>query len=115
MACLLHPTASSHANGLSNGSSHPNGTRPPTSNGTGATRFRPGSASSADRIVFMERRLNAEQRAAVRSIVEGSHGPVPYLLFGPPGTGKTTTLVEAALQVRPCHGQDLLDDTDALV
>ncbi|XP_033121728.1 putative helicase MOV-10 [Anneissia japonica] len=42
---------------------------------------------------------NAEQRAAVRHITEGSSRPAPYLVFGPPGTGKTVTIVEAIKQV----------------
>lgn len=45
------------------------------------------------------RKLNAEQRSAVRTIVNGM--PMtrisPFLLFGPPGTGKTTTLVAAVV------------------
>ncbi len=43
-------------------------------------------------------RDNPEQWQAVSRIVEGSHQPYPFLVFGPPGTGKTTTLVEAILQ-----------------
>jgi hypothetical protein len=45
--------------------------------------------------------LNDEQRAAVAAVVAGAHAPAPYLIFGPPGTGKTSTLVEAAVQARP--------------
>jgi hypothetical protein len=36
----------------------------------------------------------------VRCIISGSHMPMPYIIFGPPGTGKTTTITEAALQVQ---------------
>lgn len=44
-------------------------------------------------------KTNYEQQQAVRNIVHGSSFPAPYILFGPPGTGKTTTLVEAIAQV----------------
>ncbi|XP_023681367.1 putative helicase mov-10-B.1 isoform X2 [Paramormyrops kingsleyae] len=42
---------------------------------------------------------NEEQRSAIRHIVSGSSRPAPYIVFGPPGTGKTVTLVEAIKQV----------------
>ncbi|XP_026271678.1 putative helicase mov-10-B.1 isoform X1 [Frankliniella occidentalis] len=42
---------------------------------------------------------NPEQQAAVRNIVHNSSQNSPYLVFGPPGTGKTVTLVEAILQL----------------
>lgn len=42
---------------------------------------------------------NPEQQAAVQRIVAGSSKPAPHLVFGPPGTGKTITLVEAMNQV----------------
>ncbi|KAM7423013.1 hypothetical protein PAMA_010850 [Pampus argenteus] len=42
---------------------------------------------------------NPEQHAAVQHIVAGSSKPAPHLVFGPPGTGKTITLVEAINQV----------------
>lgn len=49
------------------------------------------------------RTLNVEQRLAVAAHLVGAGGRVPFALFGPPGTGKTVTLVECALQVRhPC-------------
>ncbi|XP_030827959.1 putative helicase MOV-10 isoform X2 [Strongylocentrotus purpuratus] len=42
---------------------------------------------------------NMEQVQAVHQIVTGTARPAPYLVFGPPGTGKTVTIVEAAKQV----------------
>uniref|UniRef100_A0A1Q3EWY7 Uncharacterized protein n=1 Tax=Culex tarsalis TaxID=7177 RepID=A0A1Q3EWY7_CULTA len=42
---------------------------------------------------------NREQAEAIRSIVNETSYPAPYLLFGPPGTGKTATLVEAIGQI----------------
>ena len=42
--------------------------------------------------------LNMEQTMAVRAIVRAECRGVPYIVFGPPGTGKTTTLVQVVLQ-----------------
>ncbi|CAJ1085150.1 putative helicase mov-10-B.1 isoform X1 [Xyrichtys novacula] len=50
---------------------------------------------------------NPEQYKAVQHIVAGSSKPAPYLVFGPPGTGKTVTVVEAIKQIEKrdasCH------------
>lgn len=43
--------------------------------------------------------FNPEQQQAVTSILLKSSMPAPYLLFGPPGTGKTMTVVEAVKQI----------------
>ena len=43
---------------------------------------------------------NKEQEQAVKNIVTGTSRPIPYLVFGPPGTGKTVTIVEAIKQVQ---------------
>uniref|UniRef100_A0A8D8GNC2 Helicase MOV-10 n=1 Tax=Culex pipiens TaxID=7175 RepID=A0A8D8GNC2_CULPI len=42
---------------------------------------------------------NVEQQTAIVSIVNETARPYPYVLFGPPGTGKTSTLVEAIAQI----------------
>nr|XP_014093671.2 putative helicase MOV-10 [Bactrocera oleae] len=42
---------------------------------------------------------NPEQLQAVQQIVGGANPFAPYIVVGPPGTGKTTTIVEAILQL----------------
>uniref|UniRef100_A0A182Q4Z5 RNA helicase n=1 Tax=Anopheles farauti TaxID=69004 RepID=A0A182Q4Z5_9DIPT len=42
---------------------------------------------------------NKQQKLAIQNIVNRTSYPAPYILFGPPGTGKTYTIVEAILQI----------------
>lgn len=43
--------------------------------------------------------LNFEQKKAVQTVKDNRYGVVPYLVSGPPGTGKTRTLVEMTMQM----------------
>lgn len=53
--------------------------------------------------------LNFEQQRAVDSVVRNNYGNVPFLISGPPGTGKTKTIVELALQlVKSSHDHNVL-------
>ena len=50
-------------------------------------------------MTFFNSQLNDRQRVAVSRILSAQGRPSPYIIFGPPGTGKTVTIVEAVLQV----------------
>ncbi|KAL5639246.1 hypothetical protein ACGC1H_006676 [Rhizoctonia solani] len=46
---------------------------------------------------------NERQKLAVEQIVALGPGDIPFIIFGPPGTGKTTVVVEAIHQVVKTH------------
>ncbi|XP_017743605.1 PREDICTED: RNA helicase Mov10l1 isoform X3 [Rhinopithecus bieti] len=53
----------------------------------------------ARKMEFFNPVLNENQKLAVKRILSGDCRPLPYILFGPPGTGKTVTIIEAVLQI----------------
>ncbi|POS77838.1 hypothetical protein DHEL01_v203779 [Diaporthe helianthi] len=60
---------------------------------------------------FLDQVLNWEQKKAVEAVCGGRYGKLPYLISGPPGTGKTKTMIEIALQLlkdTSVHGHILL-------
>jgi len=48
---------------------------------------------------FFDNTLNWEQQRAVQNVVSSDNLKTVHIIFGPPGTGKTTTVVEIARQL----------------
>ncbi|TPX32413.1 hypothetical protein SmJEL517_g04446 [Synchytrium microbalum] len=58
-----------------------------------------GRLGSPLRLPLYNPQLNFEQQKAIQAVVEGNYGSVPYVIWGPPGTGKTATITEAIIQI----------------
>ena len=75
----------------------------------------PATALPAVRVFNRLIETNPAQLAAVQQILAGQGGRAPYIVFGPPGTGKTVTMVETIKQVSCCKsGLASVELTDVL-
>ena len=54
-----------------------------------------------ERFKWLDKRVatNKEQMMAIKNIVNCTAYPFPFIIFGPPGTGKTSTLIECIAQI----------------
>ena len=76
----------------------------PYSDERGIGRQKPSSEtmpSEAYHLQLFNKHLNAEQQLVVARTLYGDALEKPLILFGPPGTGKSVTVIETMLQVCP--------------